>query len=208
MLDRLRGSQETGVEGGRTLVLGHDLRAFLGNAHDRCTGLALGLLLDQRENLFEALNLTFGLAVVLLKGSLELLALSGLRHLWQGSQDLLLCEVDVLERVVEEVVEFFRFFGHACLQCSTRGAECVRHTAQGRTERPASSQDTCDPAMSVSCPTRELLFGSDAVRRPVCAASFQHRRKMSRRSRACSRACWSAAPRRSRTGNVEDGRQS
>src|SRR3954468_9093227 len=134
MLDRLRGSQETGVEGGCPLVLGHDLRAFFGNAHDRCTGLALGLLIDQRENLFQALNLTFGLAVVLLEGSLELLALSGLRHLWQGTQDLFLCEVDVLERVVEKVVEFFRFFGHAGLQCSMRGAECVRHTAQGRTE--------------------------------------------------------------------------
>src|SRR3954468_1236364 len=185
MLDRLRGSQETGVEGGRTLVLGHDLRAFLGNAHDRCTGLALGLLLDQRENLFEALNLTFGLAVVLLKGSLELLALSGLRHLWQGAQDLLLCEVDVLERVVEEVVEFFRFFGHACLQCSIRGAECVRHAAQGRTERPASSQDTCDPAISVSCPTRELLFGSDAgCAAPSARHRFNLRRKTSRRIRA------------------------
>src|SRR6476660_6497536 len=162
MLDRLRGSQETGVEGGRTLVLGHDLRAVLGNAHDRCTGLALGLLLDQRENLFEALNLTLGLAVVLLECSLELRALSGLRHLWQGAQDFLLCEVDILERVVEKVIEFFRFFGHSCLLCSIRGAECVRHTARRRIERPASSQDTCDPAMSVSCPTRESLFGSDA----------------------------------------------
>src|SRR3954470_9531302 len=137
MLDRLRGCQETGVEGGRTLVLGHDLRTFLGNPHDRCTGLALGLLIDQRENLFQALNLTFGLAVVLLEGSLELLALSGLRHLWQGAQDLLLCEVDVLERVVEKVVEFFRFFGHACLQCSIRGAECVRHTASGSNRTPS-----------------------------------------------------------------------
>src|SRR3954468_7679032 len=162
MLDRLRGSQETGVEGGRTLVLGHDLRAFLGNAHDRCTGLALGLLLDQRENLFEALNLTFGLAVVLLEVSLELLALSGLRHLWQGAQDLLLCEVDVLERVVEKVVKSFRFFGHGCLQCSIRGA--VRSAyGSGRTQSPASSQDTGDVLANL----RLTLWFRCRWRRPV-----------------------------------------
>src|SRR6476620_3235670 len=179
MLDSLRGSQETGVEGGRTLVLGHDLRAFLGNAHDRCTGLALGLLLDQRENLFEALNLPFGLAVVLLKGSLELLALRRLRHLWQSAQDLLLCEVDVLERVVEKVVEFFRFFGHACLHVRVGEPSAFGMRLRVEQKRPASSQDTCDPAMSVSCPTPKLRFGSERVRRPVCAAS-RHRRTTSR----------------------------
>jgi hypothetical protein len=68
---------------------------------------------------------------------------------------------------------------------------------------PASSQDTCDPAMSVSCPTRELLFGSNAgCAGPVCAASLQRKRKAWRRNRACSRSYWSAAPRRPRTGNV------
>jgi hypothetical protein len=85
------------------------------------------------------------------------------------------------------------------------GAECVRHTAQGRTECPASSQDTCDPAMSVSCQTRELLFGSDAeCAAPSARHRFDVRRQEKRRgSGTCSHGCWSAAPRRPRTGNVE-----
>jgi len=71
------------------------------NADDCCTSLALRLLLDQREHFFEALNLAFGLVVMLLESGLELLVLSRLRHLRQGAQDFLFREVDVLERVVE-----------------------------------------------------------------------------------------------------------
>src|SRR4051812_33857750 len=69
-------------------------------------------LFDQFENLFQTLDLTFGLAVMLFEGRAQLVGTGRLRHFRQCPQDLLFSEIDILESVEEQVVEVFRFRGH------------------------------------------------------------------------------------------------
>ena len=71
-----------------------------------------GLLIDLGEHLFEALDLTFRFALVLLKGCLEVFVLRSLRHLRQSRQNLLLGEIDVFQSVVKQLVKRLRV-GHA-----------------------------------------------------------------------------------------------
>ena len=134
MLDRLRARQQAGVEGRRALVFLHDLLAFVDDADDGIAGLALRLLADQAEHLFEPLHLAFGLRVMLLERRPELVRLRRLRHLGQGGENFLLGEIDVLERVVKQVLERLGFFGH-CLtplcnpapqRCNRQGVPCLQ----------------------------------------------------------------------------------
>ena len=49
MLDGLGGGQQTGIEGGRSLVLLHDLLALVEDPHDGVTGFAPRRLVDLRN---------------------------------------------------------------------------------------------------------------------------------------------------------------
>ena len=59
--------------------------------------------------------MAFGFAAVLLEGCLQFSALRGLGHFREGAQDLLFRVVDVLERVVKQIVQRLRFFCHDIL---------------------------------------------------------------------------------------------
>src|SRR6476469_5621346 len=84
VLDGLGGSEQPGIKGGRSLVLLHDFRTFVGDANDGSAGLALRLLVDDGEHLLQPIDLSFGFDAVLLECFLELLVLSGLCHLGQS----------------------------------------------------------------------------------------------------------------------------
>ena len=107
MLDGLRRGEQAGIERLGALVLVHDLLALVENAHDGIAGLAAGRLVEQFENLLEALDLAFGLVVMLLERGAQLVGGGRLRHLRQRLQDLLFGEVDVLQRIEEQIVEVF-----------------------------------------------------------------------------------------------------
>ena len=68
VLDRLRGSSQTSIEGGHPLELGHDVLPFLGDAHDGFALLGLSLLAENLEHLFEALDLSPRFALMLDEG--------------------------------------------------------------------------------------------------------------------------------------------
>ena len=70
MLDSLGRSEEAGIQGKRTFVLLHDFGALLGDTDDGSTSLALGLFIDDCENLVQALDLTLCLIAVLFEGCL------------------------------------------------------------------------------------------------------------------------------------------
>src|SRR5947209_2704367 len=73
------------------------------------------LLLDDCEFLLEALDLTFRLASVLRNRGLELFALGGFCHFRQGRENFLLRKVDLLQRVMKELIELLRFLRHVGL---------------------------------------------------------------------------------------------
>ena len=106
MFDRLRRRKKTGVESWRAFIFLHDFRAFVGDADDGVAGLGLRLLVDGREDLFEPSDVAFGLSLVLGKRPFELGRLRRLLHLGEGGEDFLLREIDVLQRVVEQLIEF------------------------------------------------------------------------------------------------------
>ena len=105
MLDCLRGGEKTGVKGGRALVLVHDLLALFDDSHDGIAGLALWGFVDRGEHLFQPLDLTLGFRQVLLEGRLEFGGFRRLGHLRQRGQNLLLREIDVLQRVEKQVFQ-------------------------------------------------------------------------------------------------------
>src|SRR5690606_27937228 len=84
---------------------------------DGGTGLALGALADQLEHLLQALDMAFGLILVLLEGGLQLRRRSRPRHLGKRLQDLPFGVVNVLERIVEEIVQCL-FLCHGIFSCA------------------------------------------------------------------------------------------
>src|SRR5512132_80899 len=60
----------------------------------------------------------------LLERGLQFPVARGLRHLRQRAQDLLLGEVDVLQSVVKELVQFLRRFSHVLPPFGVRGSHC------------------------------------------------------------------------------------
>src|SRR6201995_2624148 len=85
----LGGSQQASVKRRLTLVLVHDLGAFIEDALDGIALLSASRLADLFEDLLQPLDLTLGLVVVLLKCGTELIGVGGLGHLWQRFVDLL-----------------------------------------------------------------------------------------------------------------------
>ena len=77
MLHRLRGSEQTGVEGGAALVFFDDLVALGQYAFDCVAGLATRRLADDLEDLLKAFDLAFGLILVLGERGLQFRRLSG-----------------------------------------------------------------------------------------------------------------------------------
>jgi len=79
----------------------------------RVTGRShTSLLVDSREHLLEASNLLFRLSFVLFERGPELFALRRLRHLRQRRQDFLLREINILQRVMEQIVKRLSFLRH------------------------------------------------------------------------------------------------
>jgi len=85
------------------------------DALDRIAGLAARWLVEQFEDLLEAFHLSLGLAVMLLERRPQLVGLGGFCHFRQRPQNLLFGEINVLQRIEEEVVEVFVFFFHGAL---------------------------------------------------------------------------------------------
>jgi hypothetical protein len=64
------------------------------------------------EHLLEASDLTFGFRSCASRTPREVFVLRGFRHLRQRAQDFLLGVVDVFQRIVEQLIELLRLFGH------------------------------------------------------------------------------------------------
>jgi hypothetical protein len=95
---------------------------------DGVAGLAARRLVDQFEDLFQPLDLALGLAMMLFERRAQLVGLGGLRHFRQRLQNLLFGEINVLERIEEQVVEVFVFGSHGALHCEIRNIPvCQRH---------------------------------------------------------------------------------
>src|SRR5215471_10707435 len=125
VLDRLRRSDEAGIEGTGTPEFLHDLLAFLDDSVDGLAGLAFRGMADRSENPLEALDLTFSLSLMLLERRLQLFGVRGLRHFRKRGQYLLLGVVDVLQALVKEVIERLGFLCHGV---SSARCPCERPT--------------------------------------------------------------------------------
>lgn len=79
---------------------------------DGIARLALRLGIDGAEYLLQAGDVRLGLAMVLLECGLQFRIARSLRHLRKRAQDLLLGEVDVLQGVAKQLVQFFGFSRH------------------------------------------------------------------------------------------------
>ena len=55
--------------------------------------------------MLQTVNLSLGLDAVFLEGRLQLLVMSGFCQLGQSGEDLLFREIDVLQRVVKQVIK-------------------------------------------------------------------------------------------------------
>src|SRR6185312_12446968 len=81
------------------------------------------------------------------------------------------------------------FFGSlAMLASNVRYGEPSAFGIRLRVEQNAQPQAKTHAILQCPCPAQPASYSlvPTRVRRHVCAASFQHRRKTSRRSRACS----------------------
>ena len=103
MLDGLRRSDQPGVRGRAIGELLHDLAAFRQDALDGFAWHALGLLAQHLEHLLQAFDLLLGLFAMGGEGLAQPLILRGRFHFRQGFEDLMLGEVDVLQRVKDEI---------------------------------------------------------------------------------------------------------
>jgi hypothetical protein len=77
VLNRLSCRKLTRIVRWHLLVFVHDLLALLGDVDDGLTSSALRLLLDLLEYLFQELDPTFDVAVMLLERRLQIRVLSG-----------------------------------------------------------------------------------------------------------------------------------
>src|ERR1044072_1638046 len=111
VFDGLGGSEQTRVESGHALVLIHPSLPFGENTPDRVAGFSFWPLAQHFEHLLEPVDLLLRLGLVLLERSAQRIRVCGLGHFRQGSEDFLFGEVDVLQRVVEEILQRF-LFGH------------------------------------------------------------------------------------------------
>src|SRR5215213_7823902 len=105
VLDRLGGSDKPSIESRHPAKLLHDFRTLISDAVDGLAGLPTRRLADDTEDAVEALDLTLGLPKVLVESRSQLLGLRRLGHLGQGLDEFIFSEVDVLERLVEEVAQ-------------------------------------------------------------------------------------------------------
>ena len=85
------------------------------NAVNRRAGFAPRRLADNLEHAVKALHLPLCLTFMLCESGLKVPRLRGLGHLWQGLQDLVLSEIDILECLMKEILKFLRFCSHVVL---------------------------------------------------------------------------------------------
>src|SRR5574337_10800 len=105
VLHGLPGSDERRIERVGALELVHEFLGLVDDAEDRLAGLAARGLSHLLENLVEALDVLFGRVAMGLESVLELRRHRLLGHFRQGSQNLLLREIDVLQRLGEKILE-------------------------------------------------------------------------------------------------------
>jgi hypothetical protein len=99
----LRGGEEGGVKGRRSLEFAHDLLALFENALDAGALFASGLVLQHLEDPLEPLHLMLRFRLMLLERGGELVGLGCFRHFGKGGEDFLFCVVDVLQTVLKKV---------------------------------------------------------------------------------------------------------
>jgi len=97
----LRSSNETGIERGRVPVVFHDLLRLLDDTDDGRALLPMRFLVDNPEDLLQALNLLLGLYPVDLESRFGAVQPRRFCHLRKGYEDFLFGEVDVLEPFVK-----------------------------------------------------------------------------------------------------------
>src|SRR6185437_14790042 len=124
------GRQKAGIQSWRTLEIGYDLLAFIDDSVDGVAGFAAGRCLDELEHLLKTLDMAFRLFLVLFKGGLEVFGLRRLRHLRQSGEYFLLRVVDVLQRLMEQIIEHFWLCRHrtssSLFQSNSSGAPLFR----------------------------------------------------------------------------------
>src|ERR1700742_1623322 len=143
MFDGLGRREKACIERRHSLEVLDDLGAFFGDAVDRRTGFAPCRLADDPENLFETFHLAFGFPEMFDEGLLQLFRLCSLRHLWKRLEDLVLGKIDILERLVKEVAQQHRLFGHVQLQSCVEEASCA--SAQKQDEDDEGDRNSDQP---------------------------------------------------------------
>src|SRR6185295_365473 len=160
MFDRLRGSEQAGVERGRTLELFDDLLPLLDHAVDRRTLFALRLFVDELKHLVEARDLFFGLAAMLVESGLQVRVLGSLGHFRQGRENFLFGVIDIPQGFVEQFVKLLRFFlWHGALLLSPRDNRNPRRSFQ----RKARGELQPATAILFSFPRQVVAFTSRRV---------------------------------------------
>src|SRR3954468_14439232 len=115
MFDGLCRRQQPSIERRHSLEVFHDLGAFIRNAVDGFARLAARRLADDAKHLIEPLYLTLRFPQMLVEGARQLPGLGGFRHFRQRLDDLVLREINVLQRLMKEIAQrLLRFAGPAC----------------------------------------------------------------------------------------------
>lgn len=104
MFDSLGGGDQHCIQCWCILGSRHDLLAFLDDTVDGRAGLAARWLLKDIEHLLKALDMGLRLLLMGFKGLAEPVGLRTARHIWQGFQDLALGIIDIIQRLVEQVL--------------------------------------------------------------------------------------------------------
>jgi hypothetical protein len=111
MLDRLLSGDEGSVESLKIFEVLHEILALLNEPLNGLTRFAPRGLLPHFEHLLQAFDLNLRLVTMLIKGLAELIRLRGFRHFRQGSQNLLLGVIHVLQGIQEKISRVFCFAG-------------------------------------------------------------------------------------------------
>jgi hypothetical protein len=107
MLDRLLSGNDGSVERLRIFEVLHEILAFLNEPLNGLTRFAPRGLLEHFEHLLQAFDLNLRLVTMLFESLADLIRLRGFRQFRQGSQNLLLGVIHVLQRIQEKIDEGF-----------------------------------------------------------------------------------------------------
>ena len=110
MLDRLTTRNDRGIEHSLILYLTRDLIRLLDDPVDCRAGRSLGLLAEFCEHFVEALDLFVGFFQMSLEAGYQIAIGRFFDHLRKCLGDLMLCVIDVLQLMQEQVFHCFDVF--------------------------------------------------------------------------------------------------